>query len=492
MFFAAVLFSPGIVAASTKVGVVSEEGAPLQNVSLFINLKYPDNTKPRLTNAKGEVILDPGAAGKEIAVTAFKTGYFPATVKIKQEGTLTITLRKVLKRAVVTVLDEKGKPLPMIRIAVADRMFETNADGIATIDLGLAEQSLHGKILCSDKETRTIALPFGDGELVKEMRGICVSQKRDKTDGAVKDDIAADASKKPALEPAPEARKESQKTDKDRIAKTFPAKPEPLKQEKADKIEEANTASPALKKSAPESAPEAKKEIQKTGKETTPKTVPPVPDPLPAPAAAEKKIEPSKTSKSAETASIKPSQRPDVNKARDSAPPLPEAVKVSPAIALASEKLDECRRYFREGKFIKAAETCGEIPEERTTAKIYAEAVHVRGLSFLRLDWKQEAKREFQKIVEKVPNYAASNLELGILNVTEGKSADALSYLISAHAGNTQLGAQDRCRLFLFTAKAYEQLGNYSEAKKYLRGLVELKDCSESDRKSAADKLSEY
>jgi len=435
------LFFPGSAESSTTVRVVSDEGAPLQDVSVFINLKYPDNTKPRLTNAAGEVVLDPAVGGKEIAVTAFKTGYFPATVKIRQKDTTTIKIRKVLKRVLVTVLDEKGNPLPKVRIAAADKMSETNADGVATIDVGLAEKSVHGKILCSEKEARTFAIPFGAGELVKELRGQCRSHKQEKAD-KIEDNTASAALKKPAPEPAPETRKEDQKTEKERIAKTFPAKPAPLPAE-----------------------------------------------------TAEKKTELSKDSRPAATASIKPALRPAPETVRDSAPAAPavtEAVKVTPAIARATEKLDDCRGYFREGKFMKAAEICGEVPEERTTAKIYAEAVHVRGLAFLRMDWKQEAKKEFLKNVQKMPNYAGSNLELGILYVTEGKSADALSYLISAHAGNTQLGGRDRCRLFLFTAKAYEQLGNYAEAKKYLRGLLELKDCSESDRKSAADKLNEY
>ena len=488
MIVVASLFFAGIAEASTTVRVVSDEGAPLQNVSLFINLKYPDNTKQRLTNAKGEVILDPVAAGKEIAVTAFKTGYFPATVTIKQESTTTIQIRKVLKRLAVTVLDKKGTPLPKIRIATGDKISETNADGIANIDIGFAEKSVHGKILCSEKEARAFAIPFGAGELVKEMRGRCLSHKEKKADKTEKADTAAAALKKPVPEPVPEARKEEQQRDKDKTVKTVPAKPESLKQEKAD------TTAAALKKPVPEPAPEARKENQKTEKDRIAKTFPTKPDPLPA-ETAEKKIEPSKNSRPVETASIKPALRPAPDTVRDSASPapsVPDAVKVTPAIALATEKLDECRSYFREGKFMKAVETCGEIPEERTTSRIYAEAIHVRGLSFLRMDWKQEAKREFQKIVEKVPNYAAPNLELGVINVTEGKSADALSYLISAHAGNTQLGGRDRCRLFLFTAKAYEQLGNYSEAKKYLKGLIELKDCPESDRKSAADKLNEY
>lgn len=436
------LFFSGSAESSTTVRVVSDEGAPLQDVSVFINLKYPDNTKPRLTNAAGEVVLDPAVGGKEIAVTAFKAGYFPATVKIRQKDTATIKIRKVLKRVLVTVLDEKGNPLPKVRIATADKMSETNADGVATIDIGLAEKSVHGKILCSEKEARTFAIPFGAGELVKELRGQCRSQKQGKTDKTEDANSAAAALKRPAPEPVPDTMNENRKTEKDRIAKTFPAKPDALPAE-----------------------------------------------------TAEKKMEPPKKSGPVETASIKPALRPAPETVRDSAPTAPavtEAVKVTPTIARATEKLDDCRGYFREGKFMKAAEICGEVPEERTTAKIYAEAVHVRGLAFLRMDWKQEAKREFLKNVQKMPNYAGSNLELGILYVTEGKSADALSYLISAHAGNTQLGGRDRCRLFLFTAKAYEQLGNYPEAKKYLRGLLELKDCSESDRKSAADKLNEY
>ncbi len=481
----AALFFSGSAEAAGQVRVVSDEGKPLQNASVFIDLKYPDNAKPKLTNASGEVVLAPVAAGKEIAITAFRTGYFPATVMVKPPGNATIKLRKVVKRATVTVLDEKGKPLPNVRIAAAGKMSETNAEGVATLELALAEKSMKAKILCSTKVSRTISISFGTNELAKEVRGTCRSLQQEKDA-----DTAAAALKKPVPEPVAETRKEEQKTGKDRATVTFPAKADTLKQEKAVKSEEVN-AGAVLIKPVPAPAPELKKEIQKDAKDKAAKAGPAKPDTLPAQAGAEKKSEPTEKSRPVETASIKPAPRPVPETRKDSAP-MPEAVKVTPAIARATEKLDECRGYFRGGNYLKAAETCGQVPEERTTAKIYAEAVHVRGLAFLRMDWKPEAKREFQRNVDKMPNYAASNLELGIINVTEGKSADALSYLISAHAGSTQLGGRDRCRLFLFTAKAYEQLGNYVEAKKYLRGLLELKDCSESDRKSAADKLNEY